>query len=408
MHHQTARFATHMSADSRFGAPSNWDSSTGERNLKEHAKKPAQTAQMRGYRIFLQQTLKRSVERSAIALAEEDWRLSRWNDWNDGDLNVLYQGRLRSRRSPEITGTIVSTHRNELFDTMSLKIYEITIYVHTETCIAQKGAFATIGSNVYTPPQPVIDAITDHITAFVETMAEATLPEILQFEVVIYSEACLRDRLTGNDVPVGIDRKRYDDILQNGLKLRCHPNYGGEGPWNDWITMIPGEQYSFNESGLSGIPAKLHCLGTYRRIDDDVVHPIAVVHKASTHAFTSVLTEHWLLDYKALPYLGVEGVAPKKYMPVLTVHPTDDIVGRVLAFTEIRNIIDSFAAADFAIARTRCYHKKTRKSYFKSYPETTAFAAIADSDSRPPFEGGYMGSLGVCGMVGVLFVGTRP
>ena len=160
---------------SKFGAPMNWDSSTGERNLKEHAKKPAKTAQMRGYKTFLEQTMKRTVERQAIQMATEDWRVKRWDDWNEvaDEVNKPNNNGVPCLRKVK---SVVRTHDNGLVDTASIIIFQLTLIVNVSTGMSQTVNASQVGSNRHAPPGAIMDAIVEHITSEMKRLHENDLP----------------------------------------------------------------------------------------------------------------------------------------------------------------------------------------------------------------------------------------
>ena len=150
---------------SKFGAPANWDSCTGERHLKEYAKKPARTAQMRGYKTFLKQTMKRTVERSALAVARDDWRIGRWKEWSDGDLSTINEVNSACQDRRSTIKNIVQQRPDGSFDTMSIMIFRVTWFVHTATRQIRQGQSASVGRTNTAPPQAILDAVIDHATS---------------------------------------------------------------------------------------------------------------------------------------------------------------------------------------------------------------------------------------------------
>ena len=284
----------------KFGSPSNWDSCTGERNLKEHAKKPAKTAQMRGYKTFLEQTLKRSVERSAISMAAEDWRLDRWKEWNDGDLDQLYHG--RSDRNTVSTGLITRQWDDGSLDTMRIKILQFSVYVHSNTATSRRGAITFTGKTILSPASAVLDAITSHVTEEVLTLldiastvedgSENVTDRVVEADVAIYSEAVLSSFSRGSrEPPMGLDRRRYNHIKENGLSIRCHPNYGSDGAWHDWVAIN-------NDAGTKWSVSKLLAIFVWSVPGyDEHLHPNVVVHPSTEIFDSTVLIERRKLAY---------------------------------------------------------------------------------------------------------------
>ena len=270
----------------KFGSPMNWDSSTGERNLKEHAKNPAKTAQMRGYKTFLEQTLKRTVERQALAMAAEDWRANRWLEWDD---TIDAEDHIVNRRSNRSGSrkTIVKNWDEFTKDTMSIAIFQFTLVIDKTTGSSQAvDAAPRRGKNSYSPPAPVIAAIQLELkriviegNVFHEDNNESTAV-LMTVEINVYTEATLRRRVDVTQMPPGTHNRRYSDVYKQGLTLRCHPNYIQDGPWNDWVT-VAGQERVAADSTLRGVPAKLHCMCTWHNIETpENVSGLVVIHPA--------------------------------------------------------------------------------------------------------------------------------
>ena len=349
----------------KFGAPMNWDSSTGERNLKEHAKNPAKTAQMRGYKTFLEQTLKRTVERQALAMAAEDWRANRWLEWDD---NGDAEGHQVNRRSNS-TGsrkTIVKHWDDLTKDTMSISIFQFTLVIDRTTGLSQAvDAAPGRGKNSYSPPAPVIAAIQLELKRILleerefDDDEDGSIEVLMTIVINVYAEATLRCRLEMSSVPPGTDNKRYSDVCKHGLTLRCHPNYIQDGPWNDWVTVSGQDRVAVN-STLRGVPAKLHCMCTWHNIDTpEKVASLVVLHPAFKKQGSSVLTEQWEMKYERFESGG------RKYRPKLAVVSSDNILDRVYAFMEVRNIIDPFKE-ELLIDRKYALVVKDRERFWAS------------------------------------------
>ena len=330
----------------KFGSPMNWDSSTGERNLKEHAKNPAKTAQMRGYKTFLEQTLKRTVERQALAMAAEDWRSNRQDEWDDTSVNDC--DNLVNLR-PNRTGskkTIVKLWDDLMEDTMSICIFQYTLVIDVTTGVSEAvDAAPRRGKNSYAPPAPVLAAIhlelkriATECPSFEDSDDDACEEMLMEVQINIYSEATLCHRGENKDLPMGTNNKRYADICKRGLALRCHPNYAQDGPWNDWVAIRGVEERRVMiDSVFRGIPAKIHCMFTWHNTKNpNKLKSCVVVHPAFKMKDSSVLTETWQMKYDRVANPA------RTYQPKLTVVSTDDIVDRLYAFMEVRNIIDPF------------------------------------------------------------------
>ena len=145
-----------------------------------------------------------------------------------------------------------------------------------------------------------------------------------------------------DDIPSGIDKKRAVDISTCGMALRCHPENGTEGPWNDWITISNQGILMDPDSILRGIPAKIHCFATWNTDANKETQPVVVVHQAIELVDSTVLVEKWKLWYTLDTDTGHISPNARFWLSKITVRHTDEIMQRIFAFTETRNVIDLF------------------------------------------------------------------
>ena len=213
---------SHFLRDHLFrGPPTAHNTDTGERGLKKWAKSPARTAQNRG-----DQTFKRQV-----AMNQHQSNLINW-----------------------IVSSPITTNCNTTSAFASNRKRDVVIlgnvYVYMFWSPNEHGFFkreATGKTNPGPPikhlfPRAVADWFVSHFLAWYEDNRE-TLPN-QRLIVRIHNE-------------IKIDSADTDESSDTSIQLRAHPNFRGEGPWYDYLTIA----YQFDGNSLEqSYPARCACI----------------------------------------------------------------------------------------------------------------------------------------------------
>jgi hypothetical protein len=293
----------HVAVDiERFGSPKNFDAGPLESSLRFWAKKPASTAQTRGYNTFLKQTSQRLHEYHALFKARRESGIMGVLDKNFPTLGPDGQPVLPEKPNPLSPPEVGGTHI-KIFDSRSSKgNYIPTVYSRR----GKKDEAAEAAIKLYA-------AIENFLRSQDPTSHDYFAPSIDQKTGAQYWSVFTECQFP---LPVTTPRSpRHSGLLH----FCCHPDFQQEGPWYDWAivdyyceeednkkskkrkkskkTKQPDEVHhnSFFPEGC--VPAKVLAF-----VQNDEGRVVAIVHPCEYQTrdekeMGSVLLEHWSLSF---------------------------------------------------------------------------------------------------------------
>ena len=170
----------------QFGSPLNWDASTGERNLKEKAKKHAATAQNRGDGEHLRQIAMREYETSVRKKAMRFLNLNVPTEANGSKDNTSQGG---GERPVVACGKVKYTISPEYHERDGCRV----------------------------------------VGKWISKRATRGQREIHPVVLHYFYDDMQRTRY-----PAGSTIECYTRVMIGDVSYRSHPNYNSEGPWYDW------------------------------------------------------------------------------------------------------------------------------------------------------------------------------
>lgn len=348
----------HLAMDmERFGHPTNYDAGPMESGLKYWAKLPASTSQTRGYSTFVKQVAMRTFEFQCISKAlrmhghrsiVDPKKISKKtkDDQMDSDSNepVLCGTRYHVYKSksphqgvteqgavpPPATSTVAikpkekQRARNEN-EQQKMPPASTTTFPISTAINRKKGSGAFVVS-------PVIE----NFLRFQPQDDEDKLPcteknGAMFWELRTELSFCLED-------------------TDERINIRCHPNFGNEGPWYDWIIVhFEGNDDNEDDGGQYArtmVPCKVLAVAQNPEKKDDIrilVHGCKFREKDERKPDT-VLLEKWELAYHDLydflPTKKRTGGIPYR-APLLSWISPENVVDRCLVIEEEPGIFET-------------------------------------------------------------------
>ena len=279
----------------KYGRPGNYDAGVGEKNLKTQAKLPARTAQMRGQESFLEQVCGRVRDKVLIDTALRETAL----------------------REPSLS-TNVAHAKEPIKD---IKITSLFCSVSSPDLMSDYDIVwnSRVGKSDVTLDRVISDrlfATVCQVISRMETLQRTTFESDPFLKFWCYSEMHLPEHQV-----LG---------LEGGLKLRCHPNYQGNGRWYDWVMLcrpeMEGEAYVLAKL-ISIVKLQTNSAGT-------TFTWLALVHACEPREFGNLpsVGDTKLVRKHRLKYrLGPD---KRWYYPSITTATLDEIQGSFLVIEE--------------------------------------------------------------------------
>ncbi len=300
----------HLALDiERFGPPSNFDAGPMESGLRYWAKLPAMTSQMRGYNTFAKQVAMRTYEFQSFSKAMRLNRLAR----DPATKSPVTKS--KQKGSSEGENATDKDDKKAILKGTTFRVYATSptgelpsgsgLFRPTE--ISSKNAIGAVA----------ISPVIENYLRFV-AMNPANAPEPEPGNEQKKKEYTSTDHLPLHKDSTGAlfwelktEASIYIEDQKGRFDIRCHPNYGSEGPWYDWVIVnfeVP-EELVFEELehktqySNSCVPCKVLALAENPEKEGDVwllVHGCNFRPNVKHSLQDSVLLEHWELAYEEM------------------------------------------------------------------------------------------------------------
>ena len=300
----------HLAIDiERFGLPSNFDAGPMESGLRYWAKLPAMTSQMRGYNTFAKQVAMRTYEFQCFSKAMRMNGLARdpipKQEEKDGEISPN-----NSKKKPIMKGT---TFRVYATSPTGEETSEPGLFRQTQ--VMSKGTVGLVSLSPvienylrFVAMQPRRDQEQHQGGQQVQGPKSGDQRKKKKPQNSTDFLPLANDSLGAQFWELKTEACIYLPDQQKWVDIRCHPNFGSEGPWYDWVVVnfaVDEEIFEKFEHktqyGNSCVPCKVLSLAENPKEEGDVwllVHGCHFRTKMKSTEQDSVLFEHWNLAYQ--------------------------------------------------------------------------------------------------------------
>lgn len=301
-----------------FGCPANYDTGPCENALIHFAKKPSKTAQKRGHDTFVRQLASNLSEREAILKAQRSMGLNTYMLGNQKELQGSSFGisrhvkrNISEREDVSKTTTdnnTVAMQDNVIDCSQDSLVEEVVSFFplqpqfqlvfenETKSLLSQKWLGKTKTDSTVLSLDPMVIR---HLSDYVKSLSQNDPSERDDTSTDEADEA--------NEIVLNC----YTEYIRDNHRFRAHPNYRGEGCWNDWVLVrYDTENNDLFESNFNNdtdyrpyvdhglYPSKISCFFSVvgRKEKLALICPCL----DSDHKGDSVITETWVLDHEII------------------------------------------------------------------------------------------------------------
>ena len=295
----------HLAEDiRRFGSPKNYDAGPLESSLRFWAKHFAQTAQKRGYNIFVKQVASRIYEQQCLLRARRRNGVEGVSDENLPQLDK--EGNITNRKMEKRGGDpILGGSRYRIF--LNRNAVEQSGRKNREADTRLEGVIEEATKNMMLKEMVAIPYQEEERAAFLEkhqyTEEKDKMPPYTDWSEKRGCNQVFYELFTECEFALTVEKGEGCRV-----RLRSHPNYNGAGAWRDWVMVryqsegeggteqeeVQPEAAMHRQYNRDYVPAKI--LGFFKHpVDQKVrvlVHPCEFRDVEDMKRQT-VLTERW-------------------------------------------------------------------------------------------------------------------